>query len=120
LFRQPVSEIDSTSPGKIASRLTTNTNIIQMGISQQFAMAIQAISFTVGLYVVSFIRSALLTLVASATLPVILISYGGIYILRLNCVGRTSNLDLRSRCTLCFQEFQICRKIQRAGFVSSF
>ena len=83
LFQQPVSQIDSTSPGKIASRLTTNSNTIQMGISQQFSMGIQAVSFTVGLYVVSFIRSALLTLVASATLTIILISYGGNFALAL-------------------------------------
>lgn len=76
LFQQPVSTIDSTSPGKIAARLTTNTNTIQMGISQQFAMGIQAIAFTIGLYVVAFIKSPLLTLVASASLPVILIAYG--------------------------------------------
>lgn len=75
LFRQPVSEIDTTPAGTIASRLTTSANTIQLGISQQFAMAIQALSFTIGLYVVSFIKSALLTLVASAALPVMLIAY---------------------------------------------
>ena len=75
LFRQPVSEIDSTSPGAIASRLTTNSNTIESGISQQFSLAVQAITFTLGLYVVSFIKSALLTLVASASIPIALVTY---------------------------------------------
>lgn len=75
LFKQPVNVIDATSPGAIASRLTSNSNTIEVGISQQFSLAIQAISFTLGLYIVAFIKSALLTLVASATIPIVLITY---------------------------------------------
>jgi ATP-binding cassette subfamily B (MDR/TAP) protein 1 len=75
LFKQPVSVIDATSPGKIATRLTTNANTIQMGISQQFAQMIQAIALTLGLYVTSFIRGPLLTLVASSSLPFMVIIY---------------------------------------------
>jgi ATP-binding cassette, subfamily B (MDR/TAP), member 1 len=75
LFKQPVSVIDQTSPGKISQRLTTNANTIQMGISQQLSQMIQSIALTIGLYVVSFIRGPLLTLVASATIPVTLIIY---------------------------------------------
>jgi ATP-binding cassette subfamily B (MDR/TAP) protein 1 len=71
-----VRVIDTISPGKISSRITTSANTIQLGISQQFAMCIQALAFTIGLYVVAFIKSWLLTFVASASLPVILISYG--------------------------------------------
>jgi ATP-binding cassette subfamily B (MDR/TAP) protein 1 len=41
-------------------------------------MCFQALAFTIGLYVVSFAKSWLLTFVASASLPVILISYGSI------------------------------------------
>ncbi|RDI87841.1 hypothetical protein Vi05172_g1888 [Venturia inaequalis] len=75
LFLQPVDDIDETSPGVIASRLTTNCNTIENGISQQFSFALQAISFTLGLYVVSFVKSFLLTLVASASLPIALVAY---------------------------------------------
>jgi ABC-type multidrug transport system fused ATPase/permease subunit len=78
LFLQPVSSMDMTSasPGVIATRLTTNSNIIELGISQQFSLAIQAITFTLGLYIVSFTKSGTLTLVASAPLPIVLIAYG--------------------------------------------
>jgi ATP-binding cassette subfamily B (MDR/TAP) protein 1 len=75
LFKQPVSVIDRTSPGKIATRLTSNANTIQMGISQQLASMIQQIALTLGLYVVSFIRGPLLTLVASSSLLFTIIVY---------------------------------------------
>ncbi|KAF2747820.1 P-loop containing nucleoside triphosphate hydrolase protein [Sporormia fimetaria CBS 119925] len=74
-FAQPVSTIDTVSPGKVSTRITTSSNTIQLAISQQFALLFQALSFTVGLYIVSFAKSWLLTFVASAGLPFILIIY---------------------------------------------
>jgi ATP-binding cassette subfamily B (MDR/TAP) protein 1 len=41
-------------------------------------MLFQSLSFTIGLYVVAFVKSWLLTLVASASLPFILITYGSL------------------------------------------
>jgi ATP-binding cassette, subfamily B (MDR/TAP), member 1 len=38
-------------------------------------LAIQATAFTLGLYIVAFIKSALLTLVATASVPVVLVAY---------------------------------------------
>ena len=68
--------VDTVSPGKVAARITTSSNTIQLAISQNFAMLFQSLSFTIGLYVVSFVKSWLLTLVASASLPFIVIVYG--------------------------------------------
>jgi ATP-binding cassette subfamily B (MDR/TAP) protein 1 len=76
LFVQPVSAIDTLSPGKVSTRITTSSNTIQLAISQHFAMLFQQLAFTVGLYVVSFVKSWLLTFVASACLPFILVVYG--------------------------------------------
>lgn len=78
LFAQPVSTIDTISPGKVSTRITTSSNTVQLAISQQFAMMFQSLAFTIGLYVVSFIKGWLLTLVASASLPFILIVYGSL------------------------------------------
>jgi ATP-binding cassette subfamily B (MDR/TAP) protein 1 len=75
LFRQPVSTIDETSPGKISTRLTTNSNTIQLGISQQFASLIQSLALFIGLYVTSFIKGPLLTLVASSSIPLSMLLY---------------------------------------------
>jgi len=76
LFAQPVSIIDTISAGKVSARITTSSNTIQLAISQQFAMLIQVIALTGGFYVVAFIYDWLLTLVASASLPFILLAYG--------------------------------------------
>ncbi|KAF5853597.1 hypothetical protein GGP41_002155 [Bipolaris sorokiniana] len=76
LFLQPVSVIDTVSPGKVSTRITTSANTVQVAISQQLAMMFQAFAFVIGAYVVAFIQSPLLTLVASASLPFILILMG--------------------------------------------
>ena len=78
LFAQPVSIIDTISPGKVSTRITTSSNTVQLAISQHFAMLFQSLAFTIGLYAVAFIKGWLLTLVASASLPFILIVYGSL------------------------------------------
>ncbi|KAH7385568.1 P-loop containing nucleoside triphosphate hydrolase protein [Phaeosphaeria sp. MPI-PUGE-AT-0046c] len=78
LFAQPVSVIDTISPGKVSTRITTSSNTIQLAVSQNFAMLFQTFAFVIGLYVVAFVKAWLLTLVASASLPFIVICYGSI------------------------------------------
>ncbi|RMZ70090.1 leptomycin B resistance pmd1 [Pyrenophora seminiperda CCB06] len=78
LFAQPVSIIDTTSPGKVSTRITTSSNTVQLAISQHFAMLFQSLTFVIGAYVVAFIKSPLLTLVASASLPFILLVTGAL------------------------------------------
>ncbi|RYF45162.1 MAG: hypothetical protein EOO38_16525, partial [Cytophagaceae bacterium] len=62
----------------MSTRITTSSNTIQLAISQHFAMLFQSLAFVIGLYVVAFIKAWLLTLVASASLPFIVICYGAI------------------------------------------
>lgn len=76
LFRQPVSVIDTISPGKVSTRITTSSNTVQNAISQEFALMFSSFTFVIGSYVVAFIKNPLLTLVASASLPFILILTG--------------------------------------------
>ncbi|KAI2478315.1 MdlB ABC-type multidrug transport system ATPase and permease component [Pyrenophora tritici-repentis] len=78
LFAQPVSVIDTISPGKVSTRITTSSNTVQLAISQQLAMLFQSLTFVIGCYVVAFIMSPLLTLVASTSLPFILVVYGAL------------------------------------------
>ncbi|PZD22793.1 MdlB, ABC-type multidrug transport system, ATPase and permease component, partial [Pyrenophora tritici-repentis] len=79
LFAQPVSVIDTISPGKVSTRITTSSNTVQLAISQEFAMLFQSLTLVIGAYVVAFIKSPLLTLVASASLPFILVVYGALF-----------------------------------------
>lgn len=78
LFAQPVSVIDKVSPGIVSTRITTSSNTIQIAISQHFSMIFQQVAFTVALYIVAFVKNWLLTLVASASLPFIMIIYGSL------------------------------------------
>lgn len=77
-FAQPVSTIDTISPGKVSTRITTSSNQIQLAISQNLALFLQSLSLTISLYVVAFVKNWLLTFVASAALPLILIIYGSL------------------------------------------
>jgi ATP-binding cassette subfamily B (MDR/TAP) protein 1 len=77
-FAQSVSVIDTVSPGKVSTRITTSANTIQLAISQHFALLFQALAFTIGLYVVAFVKSWLLTLIASISLPFIMIVYSAL------------------------------------------
>lgn len=72
-YRLPLSQI---SPGKVSTRITTSSNTIQLGISQQLALLFQSLAFTIGLYVVAFVKGPILTLIASISLPFIFVTYG--------------------------------------------
>jgi ATP-binding cassette subfamily B (MDR/TAP) protein 1 len=78
LFAQPVSVIDNISPGKVSTRITTSSNTVQLAISQHFAMLFQSLALTIGAYVVAFVKAPILTLVASVSLPFILIVCGAL------------------------------------------
>jgi ABC-type multidrug transport system fused ATPase/permease subunit len=78
LLAQPVSIVDTISPGKVSTRITTSSNTVQLAISQHFSVLFQSFSFVIALYVVAFIKGWLLTLVASASLPFILFIYGSL------------------------------------------
>jgi len=47
LFAQPVSIIDTVSPGKVSTRITTSSNTIQLAISQHFAMLFQSLALRI-------------------------------------------------------------------------
>jgi ABC-type bacteriocin/lantibiotic exporter with double-glycine peptidase domain len=76
MFAQPVATIDTISPGKVSTRITTSSNTVQVAISQHFAMLFQSATFIIALYVVAFVKAWLLTFVASVSIPIMLLSYG--------------------------------------------
>ncbi|KNG45256.1 leptomycin b resistance protein pmd1 [Stemphylium lycopersici] len=78
LLAQPVCIIDTTSPGKVSTRITTSSNTIQLSISQHFVVLLQSLASVIGGYAVAFFKSPVLTLVASASLPLILIATSGL------------------------------------------
>jgi ABC-type multidrug transport system fused ATPase/permease subunit len=114
LFLQPVSTIDTISPGKVSTRITTSSNTIQLAISQQLAMLVQAIAFTGGLYVISFIYGWLLTFVASASVPLILIAYGSVVPIYIKIHKRTEGLQDQAS-GLAFEIFSSIRVVVAFG-----
>jgi ATP-binding cassette, subfamily B (MDR/TAP), member 1 len=94
--------------------LTTNSNVIESGISQQFCLAIQASSFTIGLYVVAFIKSALLTLVATASVPVVVVAYG-FAVPFMNKIWYESEAVKENASSLAFEIFQSIRIVVAFG-----
>ncbi|KAF2669087.1 multidrug resistance protein 2 [Microthyrium microscopicum] len=114
LFNQPVSVIDKESPGAIATRLTTNSNTIESGISQHLALAIQAIAFTIGLFVVSFIKSVPLTLVATASVPVVVIAFA-IALPLMYKISHESAAIREQASTMAFEVFSSIRLVTAFG-----
>lgn len=114
LFAQPISMVDKVSPGKVASRITTSANTIQLGISQQFSMLIQAIAFVVGVYVIAFIKSALLTLVASACIPFVVLAYGIVIPFFIKIHKKTEDM-LEQASSLSFEVFASIRIVIAFG-----
>lgn len=114
LFAQPIASIDKVSPGKVSSRITTSANTIQVGISQQFSLFVQAIAFTISVYIIAFIKNALLTLVASSCLPFILLAYGIIIPFFMKIHKKTEDL-LEESSSLSFEIFSSIRIIVAFG-----
>lgn len=114
LLALPVSMVDQTSPGKISSRITTSANTIQLGISQQFSLLIQAATLIVGAYVVAFIKNALLTLVASACIPFVLLVSGAILPLYVKIHKKTEAIQEEGS-SLAFELFASIRIVVAFG-----
>jgi ATP-binding cassette subfamily B (MDR/TAP) protein 1 len=89
--------VDKVSPGIVSSRITTSSNTIQLAISQHVALLCQALAFTIALYVVAFIKAWLLTLVASASLPFILIGMSNLN--EAVHISTLQPLEFQSRCS---------------------
>ncbi|KAF2093344.1 P-loop containing nucleoside triphosphate hydrolase protein [Rhizodiscina lignyota] len=114
LFAQPISFVDKVSPGKVSTRITTSANTIQIGISQQLSLLVQAITFTVGAYILAFVKGALLTLVVSSCIPFILLTYGFTLPLYIKINKRTENIQEEAS-SLSFEIFNSIRVVIAFG-----
>src|ERR1700753_701226 len=114
IFKQSVTSIDEISPGAVATRLTTNSNIIESGISQQYFLAIQAISFTLGLFIVAFVKNALLTLVSTVAIPIVLVAYA-LAIPFLNKYWYQAEAEKDRASSLAYEVFQSIRIVVAFG-----
>jgi ATP-binding cassette, subfamily B (MDR/TAP), member 1 len=114
LFGQEVSTIDSISVGKVSTRITTSSNTIQNAVSQHLALLVQAWSLTIGLYIVSFVYNWILTFVASAAVPFIVLSYGLTVPIYVKIHKRTEEMQEQAT-SLAFEVFSSIRVVIAFG-----
>ncbi|KAL7267348.1 hypothetical protein RUND412_010070, partial [Rhizina undulata] len=70
LLRQDIPYFDMCLPGSVATRITTNANMIQTGLSEKVGVGIQGFSMLTTAFVVAFIQNWKLTFVTATTVPV--------------------------------------------------
>lgn len=77
MLSQEIAWFDSASTGELTNRLTSDINIIQDGISDKVGLIFQCISAFLSGIVIGFVRGWKLTLVLSASLPLL---SGAVYV----------------------------------------
>ncbi|PGG95796.1 hypothetical protein GX51_08117 [Blastomyces parvus] len=96
LFNQPISVFDTLPSGRPTATITTSSNTIQAGISDKLATLIQSLALIIGAYTIAFRYSWSLTLVSSASLLFISITYGILIPIYLKLQKRVEQADEKS------------------------
>ncbi|KIY50745.1 P-loop containing nucleoside triphosphate hydrolase protein [Fistulina hepatica ATCC 64428] len=69
-LRQEIAYFDDVGAGEIATRIQTDTDLVQKGIGEKVAMAVSAVSAFVTGFVVGYVRNWRLALAMTSILPV--------------------------------------------------
>jgi ATP-binding cassette subfamily B (MDR/TAP) protein 1 len=78
LFSQSIGRLDRLPPGQAANTITTSSNLLQNGISEKLSTCIQFTTLLITAYVIAFVYSWQLTLVASSILVFCILVFGTI------------------------------------------
>jgi ATP-binding cassette, subfamily B (MDR/TAP), member 1 len=73
VINQPISYFDKNTPGSIAASLSTDTNIIEVGLSDKVATVLQGAGMIIGAFAIAFTKSWKMTLVVGTSIPYVLI-----------------------------------------------
>ncbi|OAP62935.1 hypothetical protein AYL99_02162 [Fonsecaea erecta] len=76
VLHRPISYFDHHTAGSIGSSLSTDTNLIEVGLAEKVATAFQSISMLVTAFAIAFIKSWRLTLVIAAIVPYMVLTTG--------------------------------------------
>jgi ATP-binding cassette subfamily B (MDR/TAP) protein 1 len=76
ILRQEVAYFDSCTPGSVATRISTNANLIQSGLGEKVGVATQGFAMLGSSYIIAFSQQWKLTLVTSTTLPAVFVLVG--------------------------------------------
>ncbi|CAK4031884.1 ABC transporter, ABC-B family, MDR type [Lecanosticta acicola] len=78
LLRQNIAYFDNNGAGEVTTRITSDTNMVQEGISEKLGMSLKELSTFVAAYVVGFVIDWRLTLVLTSTVIAISGILGGL------------------------------------------
>jgi ATP-binding cassette, subfamily B (MDR/TAP), member 1 len=73
VIHQPISYFDKNTPGSIAASLSTDTNIIEVGLADKVCTVLQGAGMLVGAFAIAFTKSWKMTLVVGTSIPYVFI-----------------------------------------------
>ncbi|KAF4983113.1 hypothetical protein FZEAL_1407 [Fusarium zealandicum] len=76
-MRQNIGFFDKLGAGEVTTRITSDTNLIQDGISEKVSLTLAAIATFVSAFVIGFIKYWKLTLILLSTVVALLLNMGG-------------------------------------------
>ena len=76
IMRQNIAYFDKLGAGEVTTRITSDTNLIQDGISEKVGLALSAAATFVSAFTIAFIKDWRLTLILSSILPAMFGSMG--------------------------------------------
>ncbi|KAK9766045.1 hypothetical protein K7432_005165 [Basidiobolus ranarum] len=78
VLRQDIAWFDKLGAGEVTTRITSDTHLIQDGISEKFPQSCSYVATFISAFIIAFIRNWKLTLVLSCIIPMIAISVGSL------------------------------------------
>ncbi|KAI4726474.1 multidrug resistance protein [Aureobasidium sp. EXF-10728] len=92
ILRQNIAFFDQLGAGEITTRITSDTNLVQDGISEKVGLTLTAIATFITAFVVSFIKDWKLTLILMSTVFAIVFTMGGMsgFIVKFNKASLSS------------------------------
>ena len=70
-MRQDIAYFDTTGPGEVTSRISSDTLLIQDGISEKVPLIFSQLGGFISAFVIAFVKSWKLTLVLCCVIPLI-------------------------------------------------
>ncbi|KAK9687675.1 hypothetical protein K7432_014694 [Basidiobolus ranarum] len=76
VLRQDIAWFDHLGAGEVTTRITSDTHLVQDGISEKFPQSVNYVATFVSAFIIAFTRNWKLTLVLSCIIPLIAMSVG--------------------------------------------
>lgn len=88
VLRQNIGYFDKLGAGEITTRITSDTNLIQDGISEKVPLSLQALATFFSAFIIAYVRFWKLALILSSTIVAIAVTMGsaGVFLMKWNKV----------------------------------